>query len=554
MIELKIFDWIIIISYFAFILIIGWYLRKWSYGNEDFFLAGRRNSALVSAFAFLSANLGSLEILGWTGASYKYGMLTAHFYWIGAVPAMLFLGIFMMKFYYKKRIFSVPGYVGERFDRKTRVLSGVSFCIMTLLMSGVNIYLMALIFKMILGWNWHISIWVSGLTVGIYVALGGLMSAIFTEVVQFFLIWLGLVPITFFAIAEFKGLSFLQNVPAEMASLWVNTLDPSKNPMGVDFLGIILGLGFVLSFGYWTADFLVIQRAFAAESLRAAKLAPIIASFFKMFLPFVVTFGGIIVFILINEGKISLLVDENGNTITDSALPALIMRYFPPGLVGLGVTALLAGFMAGQAGNITAFNTAFTQDIYKPVFRENASENELVAVGRISTIVGILISIGAAYWAMEFPTIMDYIQAIFSWVNAPLFAVILLGMFSKRITSAGAFWGLLIGMIFSFVVFIGVRQGIVPPEYITFYSNPSEMALNLWRAFWSFLISFIITIFVSIFTKPENPERIKGLVKGVEDIDDKIKGDDEKINFYSKPEFWALVSLFVLVLLNIIFF
>lgn len=548
MVELKIIDWIIVLFYFLFIIIIGFYLRKWSYGNEDFFLAGRRNSALVSAFAFLSANLGSLEILGWTGASYKYGMLTAHFYWIGAVPAMIFLGIFMMRFYYKKRIFSVPGYVGERFDQKTRVLSAVSFAVMTLLMSGVNIYLMALIFKMVLGWNWHISIWVSGLTVSIYVALGGLMSAIFTEVVQFFLIWLGLVPITFFAIAEFGGLSFLQKIPPEMSSLWTNTFDPSKNPMGVDFLGIILGLGFVLSFGYWTADFLVIQRAFAAENIRAAKLAPIIASFFKMFLPFVVTFGGIITFILVGDGKLSLLVDENGNTITDSALPALITRYFPPGLVGLGVTALLAGFMAGQAGNITAFNTAFTQDIYKPVFRKNASEGELVSVGRVSTILGMLVSIGAAYWAMEFPTIMDYIQAIFSWVNAPLFAVILLGMLSKRITSPGAFWGLLIGMIFSFFIFFGVRHSFIPPKYIAFYDNPSEMALNLWRAFWSFLVSFAITILVSIFTKPEKIEKIKDLVRGSGEI------DSESSRFYSKPEFWAIVSITILIILNVVFF
>lgn len=554
MIELKIFDWFIVVFYFFFIIAIGFYLRKWSHGNEEFFLAGRRNSSLVSAFAFLSANLGSLEIIGWTGASYKYGMLTAHFYWIGAVPAMLFLGVFMMKFYYKKRIFSVPGYVGERFDQRARVLSAASFVIMTLLMSGVNIYLMALIFKMILGWNWHVSIWVSGLTVGIYVALGGLMSAIFTEVVQFFLIWLGLVPITFFAIAEFRGLSFLERVPYEMASLWATTFDPSRNPMGVDFLGIILGLGFVLSFGYWTADFLVVQRAFAAEDLRAAKLAPIIASFFKAFLPFVVTFGGIIAFILSNEGKISLLVDEGGNVITDSALPALIMRYFPPGLVGLGITALLAGFMAGQAGNVTAFNTAFTQDIYKPVFRPNASENELVFVGRVSTIVGILISIASAYWAMRFPTIMDYIQAIFSWVNAPLFAVILLGMFSKRVTSAGAFWGLLIGMVFSFLVFLGVREGFIPPQVITFYSNPSDMALNLWRAFWSFFVSFVITIVVSAFTKPEPLEKIRGLVKGLEEEATAEDVRHGRTKFYSSPEFWAIVSLVMLIVLNIIFF
>lgn len=552
MLELKFLDWLIVFLYFVFILAIGFYLRRWSYGNEDFFLAGRRNSALVSAFAFLSANLGSLEILGWTGASLKYGILTAHFYWIGAVPAMLFLGLFMMRFYYKKNIISLPGYLSFRFDERVRFVSALSFAIMTVLMSGVNIYLMALIFKLILGWNWHVSIWVSALTVAIYTALGGLTSAIFTEVVQFFLVWFGLVFVAVLGIIDFGGFSFIKEFPKDMVSLWSNTLSPSQNPMGITFLGIILGLGWVLSFGYWTTDFLVIQRAFAAKDLESARLAPIIASFFKMALPFVVSFGGLIALRLIQTGEIKLLLDENGNHVYDSALPALIMHYYSPGLIGLGVTALLAGFMAGQAGNITAFNTVFTQDIYKPIFRPKADEDELVLVGRISTFVGILLSISSAYWAMRFPTIMDYIQAIFSWVNAPLFAVVLLGMVSKRITPTSAFYGLTIGIIFSFFLFFGVRQGFISPSHIAFSRDASEMSLNLWRAWWSWLITFVITLSLSFFTKPNPEEKIKGLVLGLDTESE--ENQKKNIPFFKKAEFWALLSLTILILLNIIFF
>lgn len=554
MIQLTWIDWLIILLYFAFILGIGFYLRRWTEGNEEFFLAGRSNSAWVSALAFLSANLGSLEILGWTGASVKYGILTAHFYWIGAVPAMLFLGVFMMKFYYKKNIYSVPGYVRLRFDEKTRFVSAFSFAVMTLLMSGVNIYLMALIFKIILGWNWHVSIWVSALTVAIYVALGGLMSAIFTEVIQFFLVWFGLVLVGILGLIKVGGFGFLSELPDNLTSLWRITSDPSQNAMGITFWGIILGLGWVLSFGYWTTDFLVIQRAFASRDLESARLAPIIASFFKMALPFVVTFGGLIAFKLIQTGEIQLLQDETGKVLYDSALPALISKYYEPGLFGLGITALLAGFMAGQAGNITAFNTVFTQDLYKPIFRPQADERELVLVGRLSTVGGIFVSIAAAYWAMKFPTIMDYIQAIFSWVNAPLFATILLGMFSKRITPSGAFWGLIAGMLFSFITFTGVRWGIIPAKFIALYDNPSEMSLNLWRAWWSWLVTFVITILVSFFTKPKPESELSGLVRGVGSESDNEAQSSHKRPFFKKAEFWAIVSISVLVALNIIFF
>ncbi len=434
-------DWFIILFYFAFIIGLGFYLKRFTKSEEDFFLAGRKNTAWVAGLAFLSANLGALELLGMTGNTFKYGMSVAHFYWIGAIPAMLFLGIFMMPFYYSARIKSVPGYLKLRFDEKTRVLNGFSFALMTLLVSGINLYAMALILHTFLGWNWDVSMLASAVTVAVYVTLSGLMSAIFTEIIQFFLIWFGLFLVSILGIVEVGSFGdIMKRVPEAFSHLWRNTGDPSANGMLVSWGGIVLGLGFVLSFGYWTTDFLVVQRAFSAKNLRSARLTPIIASFFKMAVPFIVIVAGLAALALSNDPKSGFaLIRDGGKLNYDSALPMLIARYFPRGLVGLGITALLAGFMAGQAGNISAFNTVWTYDIYQSIINKKASPKQLLRMGRAATIVAVVLSVGTAYWAKSMPTIMDYMQAIFSWVNAPLFATMLLGMFVKWITPSGAF-------------------------------------------------------------------------------------------------------------------
>jgi SSS family solute:Na+ symporter len=365
-------DWIIILVYFGFVLGIGWYLRRFMKSEEDFFLAGRKNSSWVAGLAFLSANLGALELLGMVGNTFKYGMFVAHFYWIGAIPAMLFLGIYMMPFYYSSKIKSVPGYLKLRFDEKTRVLNGIAFAIMTLLVSGINLYAMALVLHTFLGWNWDVSLWASAITVAIYVGLSGLMSAIFTEIIQFFLIWFGLFLISILGIIEIGSLKEIIARINEFSphisftTLWSSSASPMQNGMLINWGGIVLGLGFVLSFGYWTTDFLVIQRAFSAKDLRTARMTPILASFFKMALPFIVIVAGLIAIVLSNDPHSGFkLLQDGGHLNYDSALPLLIARYYPSGLVGLGVTALLAGFMAGQAGNISAFNTVWTYDIYK---------------------------------------------------------------------------------------------------------------------------------------------------------------------------------------------
>jgi SSS family solute:Na+ symporter len=547
-IGLSFVDWIIIAVYFLFVLGIGLYLKKFTKSEEDFFLAGRKNSSWVAGIAFLSANLGALELMGMAGNTYKYGMYVAHFYWIGAVPAMLFLGLYMMPFYYSSRIKSIPGYLKLRFDEKTRVLNGISFGVMTVLVSGINLYAMALVLHTFLGWNWDVSMWVSAATVAAYVTLSGLLSAIFTEIIQFFLIWFGLFLVSILGIVEIGSVEqIFARIPESFNTLWSTSGDPTQNGMMIHWGGIVLGLGFVLSFGYWTTDFLVVQRAFSAKDLRTARMTPILASFFKMALPFIVILAGLIALVLANDPKSGFQLLQDGGQINyDSTLPMLIARYYPPGLVGLGVTALLAGFMAGQAGNISAFNTVWTYDIYKSVINKNASDKHLLWMGRAATIVGVVISLITAYWAKSFPSIMDYMQAIFSWVNAPLFATMLLGMFVTWITPNGAFWGLVIGMSSSFIMYLGVKFNWISIQLITMSSVSSDQAANFWRAWWAWLICFIATIVISLFTKKKPKEELVGLVKGL--TPETIEKD---IPLIRKPEFWGAISLIIFILLNI---
>jgi len=554
-IGLSFIDWVIIFIYFAFVIGIGWYLRRFTKSQEDFFLAGRKNSSWVAGIAFLSANLGALELLGMTGNTFKYGMYVAHFYWIGAIPAMLFLGIYMMPFYYSSKINSIPGYLKLRFDEKTRVLNGIAFALMTLLVSGINLYAMALVLHTFLGWNWDVSMWASALTVAVYVGLSGLMSAIFTEIIQFFLIWFGLFLISILGIIEIGSLHEIiarinqYSAQTSFTTLWSTSSNPMQNGMFIHWGGIVLGLGFVLSFGYWTTDFLVIQRAFSAKDLRSARMTPILASFFKMALPFIVIVAGLIAIALSNDPKSGFSLLRDGGQINyDSALPLLIARYYPSGLVGLGVTALLAGFMAGQAGNVSAFNTVWTYDIYKAVLNRKATDAHLLWMGRVSTLVGVGISLITAYWAKSFPSIMDYMQAIFSWVNAPLFATMLLGMFVWWITPNGAFWGLVTGMASSFTLYLAVKFAWINESVITLSSVRSDMATNFWRAWWAWLICAVVTVVISLITKRKSKEELVGLVKGLTK-----ENHDQTVPFIKKPEFFALISLIILIILNIIF-
>ncbi len=394
LVHLSAVDIAIIVFYFALVLAIGLYLRRRANTGEDFFMAGREMTAWIAGLSFLSANLGSLELMGWAAAAYQYGILAAHWYWIGAIPAMLFLGIVMMPFYYISKTHSVPGYLKLRYGESSRALSAVSFALMTVLMSGINMYSMALVMKVVLGWDIHFSIWVSSITVAIYVALGGLRSAIFNEVLQFILIWAGALLIPILGLVEAGGWSNLRlqiahNASAEYTHLWSTLGSFKDNPMGIHWTGIVFGLGAIISFGYWTTDFLVVQRVLSAKDLRAAKMAPIIGAAFKMLVPFIVILPGLL-------GLAVLSVKLTGETTAvatgghsyNEVLPLMLARYCGPGLLGLGITALIAGFMSGMAGNVSAFTTVWTYDIYRALLKKNESDAHYVSMGRWSTVVG----------------------------------------------------------------------------------------------------------------------------------------------------------------------
>ncbi|HEV2314223.1 MAG TPA: sodium:solute symporter family protein [Candidatus Acidoferrales bacterium] len=547
-------DLVIIVFYFALVLAIGFYLKRRASTGEDFFLAGREMTAWIAGLSFLSANLGALELMGWASSAYEYGILATHAYWIAAIPAMLFLGVFMMPFYYISKTHSVPGYLKLRFGESSRSLSAISFAFMTVLMSGINMYSMALVLKIVLGWNMNFSIWISALTVGIYVALGGLRSAIFNEVLQFVLIWAGALLIPILGLIEAGGwgplkAQIIHNTSVEYVHLWRYLGSFSTNPEGIHWTGVLFGQGLVISFGYWTTDFLVVQRLLAAKDLRSAKMAPIIGAAFKMFVPFIVILPGLLALAVLpfKLTGASVAAATGGHSYNE-VLPLMLARYCGPGLLGLGVTALIAGFMSGMAGNVSAFSTVWTYDIYRALIRKDASDAHYVSMGRWCTILGVLISIGTAYFVMQFFSIMDYVQALFSIFIAPLFGTVILGMFWKRATAAGGFWGLLTGTVSAAAMFAWIEVNPAAVRYVALSSHASPMAADMYRALWSWIVCVVVTIAVSLFTRPKPVAALNGLVYGETDIP-----SEGNVAFYHRPAFWAVIVGIVFVALNIIF-
>jgi solute:Na+ symporter, SSS family len=547
-------DVAIIAIYFAAVLGIGFYLKRFANSGQDFFLAGREMTAWVAGLSFLSANLGSLELLGWAGSSYQYGILAAHWYWIGAIPAMLFLGIVMMPFYYISKTHSVPGYLKLRYGSAASGLSAITFAVMTILMSGVNMYAMAVVMKVMLGWNIHFSIWVSSLTVGVYVAAGGLYSAIFNEVVQFFLIWFGALLIPILGLIETGGWSGMvariqRNFPGQdYTHLWSTLNRFQDNPMGMHWTGIVFGLTAVLSMGYWTTDFLVVQRVLAAKDMRSAKMAPVIAAFFKMAVPAIVILPGLLGLAVLPEHLVPESAMQAGQHSYNEVLPLMLARYLGPGLLGLGVTALVAGFMAGMAGNVSAFATVWTYDLYRPYLRRVATDAHYVSMGRWCTLIGLFLSIGTAYVAMGFASIMDYVQALFSFFIAPLFGTVVIGMLWKRITPAGGFCGLLAGTLSSVGMFFVVRFDPHMLSVIALSINAKPLAEDMYRALWSALIGVVVTVGVSLATKPKPDAELVNLVYGLTDIP-----KEDAVTLIQRPAFWAGVVIAVLVVLQWIF-
>jgi solute:Na+ symporter, SSS family len=623
-------DYVIMLVYFAFVLGIGFILKRYMKTSTDFFLSGRAIPAWVCGLAFISANLGAQEVMGMCASGAKYGIATSHFYWLGAIPAMVFVGIFMMPFYYGSRARSVPEYLRFRFDEKTRGLNAITFAVMTVLSSGISMYLMAKlivrlqIFDPLFGqlgipteWSFDASMMISALIVLAYISLGGLTSAIYNEVLQFFLIVAGLFPLVWLGLKNVGGWDGLKAMLAQegrskFLHAWAGMDNATNNPMGVEWFGLAMGLGFVLSFGYWCTDFLVIQRAMAADSMSAARRTPLIAAVPKMLFPALVILPGIIAIAMIPlanvnprvdpttgrpkmnaEGKLEYEVEYSSKAIIplvkdpktgrpkvnpkvdpatgrpkvntegkdeyeveydyNMTMPNMLLHYFPSGMLGLGLTALLASFMSGMAGNVTAFNTVWTFDIYGAYIHPGARDRHYLWMGRFATVFGIAISAAAAYVVARFNNIMDLLQMVFAFVNAPLFATFLLGMFWRRTTGHGAFLGLVAGILAAalhhgLTLPAGEDWGVKGGWLGEIHHYPSEMAQSFWTAIWAWSVCFVITIVVTLFTRPKPDKELEGLVYSLT-----AKPSEGHLAWFLRPATLGVVVLLLTLALNIVF-
>ena len=559
-------DFTILGVYFLFVIGIGFALKSRMKGSSDFFLSGRSIPAWVTGLAFLSANLGAQEVIGMAASGAKYGIMTTHFYWVGAIPAMVFLAIFMMPFYYGSKARSVPEYLKLRFDEKTRGLNAVTFAVMTVFSSGISLHALARLLETLVSWDYWTCIGVCAFIVLVYIFLGGLTSAIYNEVLQFFMIVLGFAPLVFLGLKNVGGWQALKEklvpvaeanhfAPGTWTQAWTHLGSPVDNPMGVGWFAMVVGLGFVLSFGYWCTDFLVVQRAMAAKSMNAARRTPLIAAFPKMLFPALVILPGMIAIALDHaKGGTFLPVGTDGHPDYNMVIPAMLATYFPTGLLGLGFTALMASFMSGMAGNVTAFNTVWTYDIYQSYIAPGKSDTHYLWMGRWATVFGILVSIGAAFLASKFNNIMDMLQLVFGFVNAPLFATFLLGMFWKRATGHGAFFGLLGGTLAAAIfhglsLSAGSHPGIKGAWLHPLFIYNSEMGQNFWMAITAWTSCFLLTIAISLLTsRTKSDEELKGLVYSLTP-----KPEPEKGPWYMQPVALGAVVIAAVILLNILF-
>ncbi|HEY1663112.1 MAG TPA: sodium:solute symporter family protein [Verrucomicrobiae bacterium] len=641
-IQLQWIDYTILIAYVAFVLGIGWTLARYMKTSADFLTSARSIPTWVTGLAFISANLGALELVGMAASGAKYGIATAHFYWVGAIPAMIFLAVFMMPFYYGSKARSVPEYLKMRFDERVRALNSIAFAVMTIFASGISMNALAKLLNQLLGWDYNFALIICSAVVLLYVLKGGLTSAIYTEVLQFFMIVLGFAPVVWLGLKDIGGWGAMNHslqavatnpsalylkdagityAPNAWTSAWHPVLaGPANNPMGVDWFAMIFGLGFVLSFGYWCTNFLVVQRAMAAKNMAAARNTPLVAAVPKMFFPFLVIVPGMIAVALtsmpdknyripppiiaqanydqateviknataaddatvkavgdalgkkVDSGKIvSLIESEKAHSLTttqiqqglynsvaenyyDGVILSLVKRYCPPGLFGLALTALLASFMSGMAGNVTAFNTVFTYDLYQAYFAPGKTDRHYFLTGKVITVVGIALSMGAAYFASMYDNAMDIIQLVFGFVNAPLFATFLLGMFWKRTTGTGAFLGLFAGiagsaLFHSLTIAHGNLPGVKGGYLHVAGEFPSEMAQNFWLAAFAFTVCFTFTLVISLATaRTKSDMDLKGLVYS---LTPKIVDNNQP--WYQRPAIVGSLLLVVCVILNLIF-
>ncbi len=518
--HLNVVDDVILALYFLTVLGIGFLARRSIANSADFFLSGRALPAWVTGLAFISANLGAIEILGMAANGAQYGLMTVHYYWIGAVPAMVFLGIVMMPFYYGSKVRSVPEYLRKRFNNPAHLLNAITFAVAQVLIAGVNLFALGLVMQALLGWPLWLAIVVAAGFVLAYITLGGLSSAIYNEVLQFFVILAGLVPVAVLGLMKVGGINGLFDKVRHSAlgeaglHTWANT-GTSHNPLGASWIGIVFGLGFVLSFGYWTTNFAEVQRALSAHNMSAARRTPIIAAYPKLIIPAVTVIPGLVALVTVHG-----LGSKSSGLEYNKAIPILMRDLLPNGVLGVAVTGLLASFMAGMAANVSGFNTVVTYDIWQPYVRPDRDDRYYLNAGRIFTVIGVLIGIGTAFIAAGYNNIMNYIQALFSLFNAPLFATFIIGMFWKRMSAWAGFIGLLAGTLAALATYL-----LYLGKVVHFGSDLDE---SFWGAGIAFVTVAVVSVIVTLVTTPKPESELRGLVYGVQPVDlvsDAIAGD-----------------------------
>jgi SSS family solute:Na+ symporter len=534
--DVNIVDYLILLIYFVVVLGIGFAARRYIRTSLDYFLSGRSLPAWITGLAFISANLGALEVLGQSANGAQYGVAATHFFWLGAIPAMVFLGLVMMPFYYGSRVRSVPEYLRLRFNRPTHFFNALTFALATVLIAGVNLYALALVLNLLLGWPILLGIVVAAAIVLVYITLGGLSSAIYNEVLQFFVILAALIPITVIGLIEVGGFGGLQDAirASELGEpglhAWEGTsVNDTTNPIGASWISLVFGLGFVLSFGYWTTNFAEVQRALSARNLSAARRTPLIGALPKIFVPFITIVPGLIALAVIQ----GLGTEGNDTLQYNNAIPLLMDRYLPNGLLGLAITGLIAAFMAGVAANVSAFNTVVTYDLWEPYVRPGRSDAYYLRFGRIATIGGILVGIATALIASGYSNIQNYIQLLFSFFNAPLFATFIIGMFWRRMTPWAGFFGLIAGTAGA-----ALTYGFYKWEVIGFGSDLSQ---SFWGAIVAFVSCAVVTVAVSLVTRPKPVEELRGLVYGMANTEDDSERGDEK--WYRSPKVLGFTAL-----------
>jgi SSS family solute:Na+ symporter len=538
-------DYAILAIYFVAVLGIGFAAKRYIKTSLDYFLSGRALPAWITGLAFISANLGALEILGMAANGAQYGVYTVHYYWVGAVPAMVFLGIVMMPFYYGSKVRSVPEYLRLRFNNQTHVFNALSFALATVLIAGVNLYALALVFKLMLGWPIIVGIVVAAAVVLVYITLGGLSSAIYNEVLQFFVILAALIPLTLIGLHDVGGWDGLKeqvqqvNSEDKLFNSWKGTAPGNvDNPLGASWIPIVFGLGFVLSFSYWTTNFAEVQRALSAKNLSAARRTPLIGAYPKIFIPAVTIIPGLVALAVIPG-----LGGEEPSKEFNSAIPLLMNKYLPNGMLGVALAGLLAAFMAGVAANVSAFNTVVTYDLWEPYVKPGRSDEYYLRFGRIATVAGIVVGIGTALIASGYNNIMDYIQLLFSFFNAPLFATFIIGMFWKRTTPWAGLWGLIAGTAGAAAAHYGNSWDLI--------DLGSPQAAAFWGACAAFVADAIVTVIVSLVTQPKPVEELQGLVYGMANQEEKVSEEDKA--WYRSPTLLAAGALGLTLILSIMF-